>query len=219
MSGATRSRSTSSVMPSSDSSTSRYIHAAEPVYQVQPPRPGAPIPLAVPSVLLEMSTQRCCLPPARPGEALVSPRLGQRREPLEHVVQKEPEPHALALALVAYEVHSVVPVPGAHQRETVRAEAQAVLDGAHAVLIERAGLVGVQREVVVAVLVAVHAAPLEERDDLLEDPGVCRRPDVPADRARQEEVVVGDAGSHPPAKEGMPPVLHIPLAKLPARGQ
>ena len=32
-------RSTSSLSPSSDSVISRYIHPAEPVYQVHPPRP------------------------------------------------------------------------------------------------------------------------------------------------------------------------------------
>jgi hypothetical protein len=55
-----------------------------------------------------------------------SPRLRDSRETAQHRVQEEPEPDALALAFDADAVHAVVPVAGAHQRQAVRAEAQAV---------------------------------------------------------------------------------------------
>ena len=57
-------------------------------------------------------------------------------ELLQHGVQEEAQPDAFARALDADQVHAVVPVAGAHQRQAVRAELQAVLDGAHAVLVE-----------------------------------------------------------------------------------
>jgi len=54
----------------------------------------------------------------------------------EHVVQEEGEPDALALAFIADEIHSIVPVAGAHERQAVLAEPQSILDRAHAMFIE-----------------------------------------------------------------------------------
>ena len=73
----------------------------------------------------------------RSANDVVLPAPGDGFELHEHVVEEEGEPDALALAVLADEVHAVVPVAAAHERQAVLAEAQAVLDGADAVLVER----------------------------------------------------------------------------------
>ena len=70
------------------------------------------------------------------GEGCVAARARQLGELREHFVQEEAQPDAFALALIAHQVHAVVPVAGADQRQAVLAEAQAVPDGAHAVLVQ-----------------------------------------------------------------------------------
>ena len=67
------------------------------------------------------------------------------------------------LPCCADQVHAVVPVAAAHQRQAVRAEAQAVLDRAHAVLVERRRLVRASRQVVVRLLVGIAPAGLRGR--------------------------------------------------------
>ena len=74
---------------------------------------------------------RCC---ARSRAASAAQRSANARSPrarasaakrMQHVIEEEAEPDAFALALRADQVHAVVPVAGAHQRQAVRAEAQA----------------------------------------------------------------------------------------------
>ena len=86
------------------------------------------------------------------GEGGVAAQRGQLGELRQHVVEEEAQPDAFALALLADQVHAVVPVAGAHQRQAVRAEAQAVSDGAHAVLVQAGRLVGAAGQVVVGLL-------------------------------------------------------------------
>jgi hypothetical protein len=97
--------------------------------------------------------------------------LGEARQ---YLVQEEAEPDALAAALDADPVHAVVPVAGAHQRQTVLAEPQAVLDGAHAMVVEARRLVGLAGEIVVGVVLATDQATVQERGRSRRAPR-CRR--------------------------------------------
>src|SRR5688572_10942343 len=96
----------------------------------------APVPLAVPAVLLDARTQRSRLVEAALGEGHLAAAARERGEALEHVVAEEGEPDALPFALRADLVHAVVPVARADQRQPMPADAGAALDGSHAVLVQ-----------------------------------------------------------------------------------
>ena len=124
---------------------------------------------------------RCCraagrLRPCSDPRVPTSPR---RRASSANCVstskQEERQPDALALAVLADEVHAVVPVAAAHQRQAVLAEAQAVVDRADAVLVERADVVGDLRQVVVRFFVGPQRPRRQERHALVEHAGVARR--------------------------------------------
>jgi hypothetical protein len=51
-----------------------------------------------------------------------SPRRAPVGELREHVEQEERQPHAFAAAVLADQVHAVVPVAAAHQRQAVLAK-------------------------------------------------------------------------------------------------
>ncbi len=66
-------------------------------------------------------------------------------------------------------------------------------------------------------LVGLEVASFEEGNHLVEHGEVVRDLDVVVDHVGQPHTVIGDAGAHPASGRRMPPVLHVPLAKL-ARG-
>ena len=141
----------------------------------------APVPLAVPAVLLELLRAAWRPPPRSVRRMASSPTPRRDRAELrQHLAQEEAQPDALAPALDADQVHAVVPVAGAHQRQAVRAEAQPVHDGAHAVLVEAGGSRRAAGQVVVRVVAGVHRAALEEVDRLVQDAGVAGRRHVAA---------------------------------------
>ncbi len=105
----------------------------------------------------------------RGGVAAAAGKLGELRQ---HVVQEEREPDAFALAVLADQVHAVVPVAAAHQRQAVGAETQAVVDRADAMLVERADVVGNLRQVVVRLLVRPQQPARQKRHALVEHAGV-----------------------------------------------
>src|SRR5205823_12656611 len=83
---------------------------------------GAPIPLAVPRIFLDVFLQLL-----RPGQAT----LRETRVPTparyfsklpEHVVKKKGEPDTFAAAFFSHQVHPVIPITRAHQGQTVLAE-------------------------------------------------------------------------------------------------
>jgi hypothetical protein len=80
-------------------------------------------------------------PLAALDEWQIAAQAGHLGEAHEHLVEEESEPDAFAFAL-AHQVHAVVPVAGAHERQAVLAEPQAVQDGAHAVFVKARRLVG-----------------------------------------------------------------------------
>ena len=70
------------------------------------------------------------------GDGHVAATSGEVGKSRQHIEEEEREPDAFALAMLAHEVHSVVPVAAAHERQAVNAEPQAVVDRADAVVIE-----------------------------------------------------------------------------------
>jgi hypothetical protein len=114
-------------------------------------------------------------------------------------------------------VHAVVPIAGAHQGQTVRAEPVAVFQRAHAVFVHRPRLPTHLRQVEVLFLVRPQHRGVEERHRLIEQGGVASRSHVMVHHERKEEQVVGDTGADADAGGRMPPVLHVPLLELPRR--
>src|SRR5438874_2242828 len=80
-----------------------------------------------------------------------------------------------------------------HQRQPVLAEAQAVLDRANAVFVDGAGFIRARGQVVIALLIRLDGAAVEELCPLVEHPCITQRRDVPAGGEREPEVIVGDA--------------------------
>ena len=180
---------------------------------------GAAVPLAVPAVLLEALAQPGALALAARGEGGVAARTRERAELPQHFAQEEAQPDALALAAHPHQIHAVVPVAGAHQRQAVRAEAQAVRDRAHAVLVEAGRRGGASGQVVVGIVLRADRAAFEKVHGLVQHPGVAAARHVAAHRQRQPEVVVGAMRAHAAAGWRMPPVLDVALLELAARAQ
>ena len=177
---------------------------------------GAPVPLAVPAVQLEVARERGALLIAARGEQRIAAPARKLAELGEHRAEEESEPHALAAAPDAHQVHAVVPVARPHERQAVRADAQAVLDRPHAVLVCRGGVRRAPRQVVIGVVALVHRAALEERDRLVEHARIAGRVHVARHRERQPQVVVGATRAHAAARRRVPPVLHVALDELAA---
>jgi hypothetical protein len=106
---------------------------------------GAPIPLAVPCIFLDISLQLLRLRQATLRETRVPTPARNFSKLPEHVVKKEREPDAFAAAFFSHQVHPVIPIAGAHQGQTVLAEFQSMLDRAHTMLVERGNFLGAIR--------------------------------------------------------------------------
>ncbi len=87
-------------------------------------------------MLLERLDQQRSVLAVANGPIDVLTVLADHGKSLEDHRQKPAKPYALAAALVADTVHTVVPVARSHQRETVRADDQASIDSSNTVLIE-----------------------------------------------------------------------------------
>ena len=107
---------------------------------------SAPVPFAVPAVLFDIAAQAERLPPGsvlRRTDRHAAARLAESHE---HFIQEESQPDAFALAVLAHQVHAVVPVAGADERQAVLAEAEAPQNGPHAVFVQAGCFVGRVRE-------------------------------------------------------------------------
>ena len=134
-------------------------------------------------------------------------------------VKEECQPDAFALAVLADQVHAVVPVPTAHQGQTPGAEVQAFEEGAHAVFIQGRRLAGAPGQVVVRVGLGAEHAPFDVVNLFVEHAAVAAGQHIAAGRHRQPQIVVGAMRAHAPARGRVPPVLHVALLKLPPRAQ
>src|SRR5207245_9030704 len=123
-------------------------------------------------------------------------------------------PGALAAALGADSIHSIVPVASADQRQAVGADRQAPVERTGAVLEER-GALGRDRglEVRFEAVVRQHRA-LDEWDLLVENRRVPGDRDVVRGREGEPDPVIGDARPDAAARGRMPPVLDVAFEKL-----
>src|SRR5262245_43374278 len=69
---------------------------------------------------------------------------------------------------------------------------------------------------VILILLGVERRCFQESHWLIEDGVIAGNGDVVMDRVRKPEVVVGKTRAHPGAAGGVPPVLHVASAELPA---
>jgi hypothetical protein len=112
----------------------------------------APIPFAVPTVQVEIAAQLRLRLVASLRERGIAPCACELGELPQDRAKEEPQPHAFARALDADEVHAVVPVARAHERQATRPEAQAMDDRTHAMLVEARRLARAARQVVVRIV-------------------------------------------------------------------
>ena len=130
--------------------------------------------------------------------------------------QQEPaHPDAFALPAGADFVHAVVPIAAAHQRQAMRAEAQAVLDRPQAMLEQRTFA---ERR---SAATRNRSCSCGSSDRELEVTALVRREwrhrrcvDIVADDERQPEIVVGEARADAAAGRRMPPMLHVAFLEL-----
>ena len=175
---------------------------------------GAAIPLAVPGIFLDVFLQLRGVGGAMLGEGSVVAAAGEFGELHQHIVEEESQPDAFAASMFADEIHAVVPIAAADEREAVGAEFEAVIDGAHAVLVERGGFSGVAWKIVVGFLLGFDRASFEEGDAFVEHAGVVEAEDVAAGGIGEPEVIVGKMRAHAAARGRMPPMLHVAFAEL-----
>src|SRR5439155_16046287 len=155
---------------------------------------GAQIPLAVPSVFLDVFLQLPRFGEATLRKSRVLARARQFSELPEHVIKKECEPDAFAATFFPHQVIAVGPIYRAHQRQTVYAKFQTMLDRAYAVLVESCRFLGAIWQIVIRFLFRHDGARLEERDLFVEHARVADTGDVAASDVRQPEIIIGKMG-------------------------
>ena len=133
-------------------------------------------------------------------------------------MEEEPEPRALAAAGLAHAIHAVVPVAAAEERQAVRADRDAAIDRADAVLEDGPRLARHVRQGIDLVHVGRQRRRLEERHRLVEHARIACRPDVLGDDVGQPEQIVGTARPESASARLVPPVLDVALDEL-ARGR
>ena len=149
-----------------------------------------------------------------PGARIVAALRGNRRKALDHAAQKPGQPDRLAASLMADPVHAVVPVAGAHQRQAVRAQRQAAVDGAGAVLVHAGGLLAGLGCVIRVFSAFGNRRSVDECHVLVQHAGVARGLQVVAAGVGQPQQVVRKMGAHAFAAGRVPPVLHVTFGKL-----
>ena len=92
-----------------------------------------------------------------------------------------------------------------------------VLDGAHAVLVQRGGFVRAVGQVVEGLHLRLDRAGFQEGHRFVEHAGICHTRDIAAGGVGQPQEIVREMGAHTASSGRMPPVLHIAFAELPTR--
>jgi hypothetical protein len=131
-------------------------------------------------MLIDRLAQPFGLGQALVGKRFVAESLRQRAEFLQRIEQEKGQPNALALAFETHQVHAVVPVARAHQGQTLHAFAQAISDGAHAVLVERGAFLAHAGQVVIRVFFGVEGTTFQKRRTFLQHLGVTGRQHITA---------------------------------------
>src|SRR5688572_15551453 len=150
----------------------------------------------------------------RSGLAVAAP-LADRGKWTQRRDQEPGGPDALAAAMNADSIHSVVPVAASDQRQPVLALRAGPLERSYAVLVYRGLFFRDLREVVHLVLVGIQLAHGQKWRGLVEHALVTGYGDIAIDDVRQPDEVVREASAHAASRLWMPPVLHVAFHELP----
>src|SRR5690349_6740115 len=143
---------------------------------------------------------------ADPGKFQISPAARQRRKVFQNIAEEECETDAFTLAVLADEIHPVVPISAANQRKAVLAVSQTVSDGAHTMFVKCGALAGLMRRVVIAFFVRAQYASLKKSDLLIEDACVGDGLNITTRRVWQPKVVIREMRPHAAVSRRMPPM-------------
>jgi hypothetical protein len=180
---------------------------------------GAPIPVAVPRHL-EVARQPLALRSPATRVVEIAAQASDRGEFREDPREEPAQPHALSAAKMTDAVHAVVPVSGADQRQPVRSAGDGSVDGARAVLVQRAALRAGHRQSVRVELALREWGRLQERDALLEHLRVSAATEVVRGDERKPQEIVGATAANTLARGLVPPVLDVAFQELtPRRSQ
>ena len=85
----------------------------------------------------------------------------------EHFIKEEPQPNTFAYAFFPHNVHAVVPITRADERQAACAKADAPQDGTHTVIVQTGRLFRAAGKIVIRVLVRIYRAALDEVDGFI----------------------------------------------------
>ena len=159
---------------------------------------GAPIPFAVPSFALERLLKRSGMRSPALARASCSPRASAiGAKAMSAACRNQPSQTLSPLPAFADAIHAVVPVAGAHQRQAVRAEREAVVERARAMLEQRRRFVGDRRAgSKLSCSLGLQRLAVEERHLFVEHGRVARGVDIVRGGVGQPDAIVGDARAH-----------------------
>ena len=152
------------------------------------------------------------------GAGLVSPAVGQRGERRQDRQQEPREPHALTAAARPDQVHAVVPVARADERQPMLARVETHRDRADAMLVQRGPFDRDRRPFVRFVFAGLERTAVEERHLLVEHRCIAGRLHVLQRRVDEPQPIVRKARAHALPARLVPPVLDVSFAELPRRG-
>src|SRR5713101_2380886 len=109
---------------------------------------------------------------------MLAARRSHGREGHQRRLQEPSEPDTFAFALLAYTVHSVVPVTGPEQRQAALSDLQPMIECSCAMFKERRGFVRDPGHEERVVLLGLQRAALEKRNLFIEHCRVTRCVDV-----------------------------------------
>ena len=174
---------------------------------------GAAIPVTIPGLLEHRGHALALTAPA--GGALgVAARLHDPGEVTQDLREEPSQPHALAAALMPNAVHAVIPVAGADERQSMRADGQAALDGADTVFVEGPALARHRGLTVDLSLAGREGGRFQEGHGHVEHGLITGALQVVGHSVREPQQVVGAAAAHAAAGMLVPPVLHVPFYEL-----
>ena len=179
---------------------------------------AAPVPFAIPAVLLDGLLDRSCVGPPAHGTGRVA-GVGIGGHQVDGRDQKPAQPDAGPPAAFAHPVHPVVPVAGSDQGHAIFAgHFDGLIQPPGAVFEEGSGVFGHERLEEIVMRPGRHRRPLQEGDLYVQDPRIPGNGDVARDAVAKPDPVVRNTGAHALTGVWQPPVLHVALGELPGRG-
>ena len=122
--------------------------------------------------------------------------IGQPGKFPEYRVKKPSKPDTLAFSCGPDQVHPIVPVSRADQREPVASHPETAIERARAVLEQGPALRGHARLEIKIFLPRRERRPVEKGNDLLENSEIGSDFQVLNDHIGQPEQIIGDPGAH-----------------------